>query len=150
MMNRATAEGPDQSRGSAAGQSGDWREHRRIWREQRREARRTHPFHGLTFGLILILLGGLFMANQAGIVVGDRWWQWLLIGLGAILIVGGLVPLLGRQQRIVSYGQFVGGIILIGIGALCMAGFGFWWPVALIAAGVAVLVSIFLRQVRSS
>ena len=44
----------------------DWREVRREWRRERREARHRYPFHGLFLGLILVLLGTLFLFNQVG------------------------------------------------------------------------------------
>ena len=69
----------------------DWREQRLEWRQKMREARHSRPFHGLFPGLVLVLLGGLFLAGQQNWISGDAWWQWLLIGLGAISIISGLV-----------------------------------------------------------
>ena len=69
----------------------DWREQHWEWRRKRREARHNFPFHGLFGGLVLILLGGLFLANQKGWISGNAWWQYLLIGLGVISIINGLV-----------------------------------------------------------
>jgi hypothetical protein len=62
----------------------DWRQQRWEWRQKMREARHSRPFHGLFPGLVLVLLGGLFLAGQQNWITADAWWQWLLIGLGAI------------------------------------------------------------------
>jgi hypothetical protein len=124
----------------------DWREQRRAWREERREARYRRPWHGLFFGLTLLLLGSLFLLNQAGIVVGNAWWQFLLLGLGAIFIVDWLAHFLTSDRRMHWYGGLVIGTILMAIGAIFLLGFGFWWPLAVIAGGVAVLTGTLLRR----
>jgi hypothetical protein len=124
----------------------DWREERRAWRQERREARRRFPFHGMSFGLTLLLLGILFLLNQLGVVNGDRWWQSLLIGLGGISIIDGLVHFVSREYRWRSYGKFVLGIVLIAVGTMFIIGLGQWWSLALIVAGVAMLLRFFWRR----
>jgi len=118
----------------------DWREERWEWRKKRMEVRRNRPFHGLFGGLTLILVGGLFLANQQGWISGGTWWQWLLIGLGVISIVNGLVrfntPECGHRGR----GKFIWGGILIALGVMFLLGVSQWWPLILIGAGIAVLL----------
>jgi hypothetical protein len=118
----------------------DWRSQRWEWRRKRMEARRNRPFHALAPGLILILLGGLFLANQQGWVTGNGWWQWLLIGLGVISIINGLVQYREPEYHHSRRHKFVWGAILIALGAVFLAGFTQWWPLVLIGAGVAVLL----------
>ena len=124
----------------------DPREEWREWRHKRMEMRRGHHFGGLFFALLLVLLGTLFFLNQQGVIVGDRWWQSLLIGLGGISLIDGVVHYFSSGYRWRSYGKFVCGIILIAVGVLFIAGFGQWWPLALTAAGLALLIRFFIRR----
>ncbi len=128
------------------------RPEQRDWREEcceiRKEWRATHhrfPFHGLFCGLTLVLLGTLFLLDQTGRISGDTWWQSFLIGLGVILIIDGLAHYLNPAFRRGSYGKFVFGLILVLTGMIFLLGFSEWWPVILIAAGVAMLLRFFRR-----
>lgn len=123
----------------------NWREERREWRRAWKEERRRLPCYSLFWGLGLLLLGVLLLLNQTGWVTGDTWWQSLLIGLGVISVVNGLVHYRSPAYRWGSYGKFAVGIILILIGALLMLGFSYWWPVVLIAGGIALLGRFFWR-----
>jgi len=137
--NASTSQNPD-----VQGQTRrDWREERRKWREERREARHRLPFHGLFWGLTLILLGALFLLNQAGRLTGDTWWQSLLVGLGVIFMINGVAYFQNPGYRWASWGRFMFGIVLILIGALFLLGFSQWWPLVLIVAGIALLVRPF-------
>ena len=118
----------------------DWREQRWEWRRKMREARHERPFHGLFFGLVLILLGGLFLANQQSWISGNAWWQWLLIGLGVISIINGLVQYRVPMYRHWGRGRFVWGAILIALGVMFLLGISQWWPVVLIGAGAAIIL----------
>jgi cation transport ATPase len=118
----------------------DWREQRWEWRRKMREARRNRPFHGLFGGLVLILLGGLFLANQQGWISGNAWWQWLLIGLGVIFIINGVVRYAEPEYHHSRRHKFVWGTVLIAVGVLFLLGISQWWPVVLIGAGVAVIL----------
>jgi hypothetical protein len=128
----------------------DWREERWAWRREMREHRHRFPFHGLFFGLGLVLLGVLFLLNQTGAITGDTWWQALLIGLGSISIVDGLVRYNYPEFRYGIYGKIVCGVILILIGILLLVGFSEWWPVVLIVAGVAFLFRFTWRRLSVS
>jgi hypothetical protein len=138
--------GNAQNPAAQAPEDRDWREMRREWREGRREARRRFPFRGLFAGLTLVLLGVLFLLNQEGTITGDTWWQVLLIGLGVISIIDGMAHYHYPGYRWGSYGKFVCGGVLILIGVLFLVGFSQWWPLALIMAGVALLLRFFWRR----
>lgn len=118
----------------------DWREQRREWREKMREARHNRPFRGLFGGLVLILLGGLFLANQQGWISGNAWWQWLLIGLGVISIINGLVQYRAPEYHHSRRHKFVWGTVLIILGVIFLLGFSQWWPIVLIGAGIAIML----------
>ena len=124
----------------------DWREERRAWRQERREARHRFSFHGLFLGLTLVLLGTLFLLDRLGVITGGLWWQSLLIGLGVISIIDGFAHYVNAEYRWGAYGKFVSGLILIAVGVLFVLGLSQWWPLALIIAGVALLLRFIWRR----
>jgi phosphatidylserine synthase len=122
----------------------DWREQRwkdrMEWRKKRWEAREKNPFRGVFPGLALILAGVLFLANQMSWISGDTWWKWLLVGLGAIMMVSSLVQYrLVPEYRGRGRGRFIWGIALVVLGILFLAGVSQWWPIILIGVGLACL-----------
>ena len=123
-----------------------WREERHHWHMEMREQRHRWPFRGMFCGLPLVLLGVLFLLNQTGAITGDTWWQSLLIGLGGISIIDGLVRYFTKSFPWGIFGKIVGGIVMIIIGALLMAGLSEWWPIVLIVAGVAFMSRFFWRR----
>ena len=127
-------------------QNTDWREQRRIWREQRREEKHRDPLRGLFWGLLLVLLGVIFLANQQGWISGDRWWQFILIGLGTIFIINGLAHYWNPSYRYFSFGQFIPGIVLLLVGIAFIFNFAEWWPLILIGMGAVILITFALRR----
>ena len=130
--------------GSEGPTSPDWREQRWKerweWRNKMRESRRNRPFHGLFGGMALILIGALFLANQLSWISGDTWWKWLLIGLGAIMMVSWLVQYRAAPEfRHWGRGRFIWGMALVVLGILLLLGFSQWWPIVIIGVGVACL-----------
>jgi hypothetical protein len=113
-------------------------------REQRREGWRRGPMHGLFWGLLLILLGVLFFVQQQGHISDDSWWQYFLVGLGAIFILDALVHYLRRISYGI-YGRLIAGAVLVVVGLAFLKGWDNWWPLVLIAAGVAILAGYFVR-----
>ncbi len=115
-------------------------------REMRREERHRDPLRGLFWGLLLILLGVLFFASEQAWISGDRVWQYFLIGLGAIFILDAIAHFANVSYRRGILGRFIAGIVLIFIGVAFIYGFDKWWPLALIAGGVAILASFWFRR----
>jgi hypothetical protein len=113
-------------------------------RDRHRDGWRHGPMHGLFWGLLLILLGVLFFIKYQGNLSDDQWWQYFLIGLGAIFIVDALVHYLRRISYGI-YGRLIAGAILIVVGLSFLNGWDNWWPLVLIAAGVAILAGYFVR-----
>jgi hypothetical protein len=117
-----------------------WKEDRRAWRREQRGA--LWPFHGLFWGLGLVLLGVLFLLDQQGVLTGGQWWQWFLVGLGGIFIIDAIVRY--RIQFLWgAWGKFITGAILVLVGVLFLAGVSHWWPIILLAAGVLFLGRFF-------
>jgi|MudIll2142460700_1097286.scaffolds.fasta_scaffold2797013_1 hypothetical protein len=109
-------------------------------------AARTKP--GLTGGLILILLGALFLLVQADRLglTWANWWTYFLVGLGAILILTGLLGLRDRPGESLR-GRLIGGLVLIIVGAVNILGVTTWWPAILVVVGLALVISsLFARS----
>jgi hypothetical protein len=124
----------------------DWREQRREWRQDRRDRRDSDPLRGLFPGLILILLGILLFLATQGILAWDIWWQYFLIGLGAIFIIDGLAHFWSSAHRGSAFGRFIPGVILLFVGLVFVFGFSQWWPLVLIVVGIGILVGYFFRR----
>ena len=128
---------------------------RRRWRRFGRESRdrgegpawrwRREPVPGLFFGLAIVLLGvTLFLATQGWIPWAD-WWKYFMVGLGGILIIQVGVGLLYPGYRRLASGRLIVGIALISLGVGFLGGFGNWWPLIVVAVGLAVLLGSLLR-----
>lgn len=83
----------------------------------------------LIFGLILIVLGGLFLLDNYGIIyfsLPDFFWHWeyILISIGIILLV--------------TSGNKTAGTILIGIGLFNL--FPELWPLLLVGLGIYIIM----------
>lgn len=101
------------------------------------------PWRGLFWGLLLILLGVLFLADLQGWLDNDTWWQYLLIGMGIIFLIDGVVHYFTSEPREPSFGRFIPGVILLFVGIAFVYGLDRWWPIALIAGGLVILLSLF-------
>ncbi len=112
---------------------------------ERRRGRRG-PFGGLFWGLLLILIGVLFFAQNQAWIPEDTWWQWFLVGLGLILLVEALVRYNNAEYRITALSRVIAGIALVIVGAAFLIGFSQWWPLVLIAVGVAILIAFWQRR----
>jgi len=96
----------------------------------------------LVGGLILIWLGATFFLEQNGYLNPTVWWAYFLSGVGAILILQGVV-IYSRGRN--GVGPVVGGAfaLLIGISFITTAQFNITdrlWPLLLVALGILVLV----------
>jgi len=102
------------------------------------------------WGLFIILVGGLFLAGNAGWLKAD-WWTYFAIGLGCILVIGFLMRFFrGLGGRWSAVGRLVIGLALIYVGLASYYGFGEWWPLALIVIGIGILVKAFWGAGRQS
>jgi hypothetical protein len=143
----------------------DWREQRRLWRAERRAERyekyekgekqtekgekgRGGGFIGpIIGGSILIWLGITFYLEQIGYLPPADWWAYFIAGLGAIIIIQGLLGY--ARYRIPYVGSFIGGAILLVIGLAFISNFAAnVWPLILVVIGVALLVSSLTARRR--
>ncbi len=113
------------------------------------EKRPKHdPFSSMTGGLILILLGVLFLLATTDYISWNRWWQFFLMGLGAILILEAIVRSVRPSYRRGITGKLIGGLVLIFIGGSFVIGWTNWWPLILIAVGIGILLSSLWKTKR--
>ncbi len=101
---------------------------------------------GLVFGLLLVLLGVVFFLSVQGFVSWGDWWKYFIIGLGAILVLDVLVRYVLGARRGAMFGRFITGLILASVGVVFLFGLGKWWPLILIAAGLAILLGALFRR----
>ncbi len=102
-------------------------------------------YSGMTGGLILILLGILFLLSLHHYIHWSDWWAYFVMGLGAILVLDFVVRSASASKRGANTGKIVAGAVLIVIGATHVFGLSTWWPLILIAVGLILLVSSFRK-----
>ena len=103
-------------------------------------------YSGVAGGLVLILLGILFLLSLHDYIHWSDWWAYFVIGLGAILILDYIIRAASGAKRGAHAGKIVAGVVLIVIGASHFFGLSTWWPLILIAVGVILLVSSFRKR----
>jgi len=129
----------------------DWRELRRQERADRRTDRHSarHAGHDGGYrwigGLVLILLGGIFLLQNTGLIQRfDNWWALFILipALGSFATAWRFYQQAGNQWTSAATGSLFGGLIFIGLVVMFLFGFdiGMWWPLFLIAGGIAVLL----------
>lgn len=112
----------------------------------------SHRKSGLTFGIILVLLGMLFLAFNFGVLDGG--WKRVVFSWQMLLIVTGLISMFHRHifngLVFISVGGF---FVMPRLAATCPDTF-YWveqdftrtyWPVLLIVAGILILLHIVFR-----
>jgi hypothetical protein len=120
-----------------------WREQNREWRHDKRL---NDPMRGLFWGLMLILLGGLFFSAMQNWLSWDNWWQLFLIGLGIIFLVDALVRYLNPSTRFGIFGRVIPGLILVVVGSAFYFSMETWWPLILIVIGAAILIRMIVYK----
>lgn len=99
-------------------------------------------------GFVLVLLGIIFLAENLGYPVPDKWWTIFLIipAIGALFAAWNAYQHDGRWSGEVV-APMIGGITLLVLAAVLIFDFawGILWPVVLIAAGGAILLRTYWR-----
>ena len=104
------------------------------------------PLPRLTGGLILVLLGVLFLLAETDRLSWVDWWAYFLVGLGGIFILDFLIRAFSAADRRSITGKLVAGFVLIVIGGAHLLGLEEWWPLILIAVGAAILISSVVKR----
>ncbi len=109
--------------------------------ETKDKAPRADRHSGITGGLILILLGVLFLLSTHHYILWYDWWAYFVIGLGGILILDYIIRAASGADRGAHTGKLVAGAVLIVVGASHIFGMSTWWPLILIGVGFVLLLS---------
>jgi len=101
----------------------------------------------ITGGLILIWLGVTFFLQENGYIASGNWWAYFMIGIGAILILQGLLRYAMSRRPFI--GSLIGGAVVLIIGLAFVQGFSAnLWPLILVAIGLAILLSAGVGRQR--
>ena len=129
----------------------DWREQRRAEHQARREARwqrRSGRHYGWFGGAILILLGVIFLLQNLGLPYLANWWALFILipAFGAYVAAWNMFQENGRFTRS-GAGSLTVGILLtiLAVTFLFNLATGLFWPILLIAGGVVLLATAFIR-----
>ena len=110
------------------------------------EKSRKDSLSGIIGGLIVILLGVLFLLRNMGYLWWTNWWAYFLVGLGVILLIDAFIRSTVPQYHRPVIGRVIGGIILIFIGAGNIYGISDWWPLILVGVGVGIIIGAVLKH----
>jgi PAS domain S-box-containing protein len=118
-----------------------WLQSAYYHKQLRRRMRKKSPLKPVFWGLLLILIAILLYLNKQNVIGIDNWWQFFIIGLGAVFLIQGLVYLASPQTRPFIWGRLIPGLILLFLGLSFVLGMSVWWPLALVAVGLVILFS---------
>lgn len=113
--------------------------------EKREKGRSGSVIGPVIGGLILIWLGLTFYLQEIGIITSTNWWAYFIIGIGAIIILQGVL-VYSRHRRSI-YGPFIGGAILVLFGLSFI--YNLWndlWPLIIVIIGIVILISALARS----
>jgi len=130
----------------------DWREQRRAEHLARREARwqrRSGGHYGWFGGAILILLGVIFLLQNMGLPFLTNWWALFILipAFGAYVAAWNVYRENNRLTR-GGTGSLIVGILLtvLALAFLFNLVTNLFWPILLIAGGVALLATTFFPK----
>jgi peptidoglycan/LPS O-acetylase OafA/YrhL len=111
---------------------------------ENRNGKFEQVWSGIGWGLLLILIGMLFIAGNQGWMKEESGWAYFFIGLGGILVIGFLVRYFGMHNKNWNgFGGLIIGLALVFVGIASLYGYGDWWPLALIVIGAGFLARSF-------
>ncbi len=118
------------------------------WRELRRQRRVARRGDGWIIGIILILLGTIFLLQNAGLLAFQNWWALFILipALGALSSAWTRYRDTGLVDSAVR-GSLFTGILLTLVAAAFLFNIQavFFWPALLILAGVGILLNAMWR-----
>lgn len=126
----------------------DWRELRRQERAERRAARHGDgegAGYNWAGGIILIVLGGIFLLQNTGLLgTFDNWWALFILipAIGSFASAWNLYQRAGNAWTGAVTGAVIGGFVLTSIAVAFLFGWniGQLWPIFLIIGGLSILL----------
>ncbi len=126
----------------------DWRELRRQERAARRATRHGNgdaSGYNWAGGIILIVLGGIFLLQNMGLLgTFDNWWALFILipAIGSFASAWHLYQRAGNQWTGAATGAVIGGLVLTTIAGAFLFGWniGQLWPLFLIIGGLSILL----------
>ena len=130
-------------------QTPDWRSVRREQRYARREGRRESRYawrggsSAWIAGLVLIVIGGVFLADNFGLEMPGHWWAlvFLIPAVGALGRAASLYRSSGRRLDGPVVTSLASGLLFVVLTVVFLTGadWGLVWPVLLIVIGLGML-----------
>lgn len=121
--------------------------HEKEEKREKPEKGRGDDVSGAIFGgLVLVWLGISFYLQQINAIPGDRWWAYFAFGIGALLVLRGVI----QYSRGWHYtGSIVGGVVLMLVGFVFIEQLQVsFWPLILVVIGAAIVVSGLIGRKR--
>jgi cation transport ATPase len=115
------------------------------WGPRRRHRRHENDLGRVLVAGLLILVGLVLLANQMGMlpkVVGTDVWDWIMLGVGALLLLSGFARVVSSSYGRHANGRIIAGLVLCGLGISAIFGISstLLWPAALIVFGLYLFV----------
>jgi len=108
-------------------------------------ASRWAAVSGVIPGGILVILSVLYLLANYGILKGD-WWQYFLALLLIVFLIEYWVEYISPVKGRSRLGMAVVGLLLIGVGVLFLFNPNVWWPLVLLAVGLALIVVFCIKR----
>jgi chromate transport protein ChrA len=99
---------------------------------------------GLLPGLILVMIGVLFLLSTYGLL-GGEWWQYFLVALGVVFLIEAWIQYINPATRRPRIGRTIAGLVLITVGLIFLFDASQWWPLILIVIGIILIVQYFVK-----
>ncbi len=106
-------------------------------------------FSGIVTGILFVVAGALIFADKVGMLEGG-WFWWLVFAYGIILIGEAVARMSIPKYNKPVGGKLVWGAILVAFSASQLYELENWWPLILIAAGVAMIANSLSQRRKTA